>query len=92
MDFLLERQAMISEETKSLTNRAKAVYQSQFREKLEAEHWGKYVAIEPDSKDYFVADSFGDAIRASRSSHPTRIAYVIRVGYEAAIHIGAMTS
>jgi len=83
---------MISEETRSLADRAKAVFQSHLREKLESEHWGKYVAIEPDSKDYFVADSFGDAIRASRCIQPDRIAFVIRVGYQAAIHIGAMTN
>ena len=71
---------MISEETKNLADRAKAIFQSQIREKLESEHWGKYVAIEPDSKDYFVADSFGEAIRASRSIHADRIAYVIREG------------
>ncbi|XZE22264.1 hypothetical protein SH449x_002183 [Pirellulaceae bacterium SH449] len=83
---------MISEKTKNLADRAKAIFQSTLREKLESEHWGKFVAIEPDSKDYFVADSFGDAVRASRDCHPDRIAYVIRVGYQAAIHIGALTN
>ena len=53
---------------------------------LEAEHPNQFVAIEPTSGEHFLADSFSNAVSASRSAHPDRIAFVIRIGHEAAIH------
>ena len=81
---------MISEHTKIVAQRAKAVYSERLQSKLEAEHLDKYVAIEPDSGDYFVADSFSDAVAQSRAAHPDRISFVIWIGHEAAIHLGGM--
>ena len=77
------------ESSQSLPDRAKAFFEARLRKALEAEHQGKYVAIEPDSHDYFVADTFSDAIRASRSTHPDKLAFVSRIGHQAAIHLGA---
>ena len=83
---------MASEQSRSIAERAKAIYADRLRVELEAEHRGRYVAIEPDSADYYLADSFGDAVREARKAHPDRICFVIRVGHGAAIHIGGMTS
>ncbi len=57
-----------------------------------AEHPNEYVAIEPDSGDFFLAYSFSDAVRNARETHPNRISFVIRIGHEAAIHVGATTT
>jgi hypothetical protein len=82
---------MSTQETKSLARRAKSLFEDQLRKELEAENHGKYVAIEPDSHDYFVAETFSEAIRASRNKHPEKLAFVIRIGHEAAIHLGVMS-
>jgi hypothetical protein len=52
---------------------------------------GKFVAIEPESEDYFVSESFDGAVRSSREKYPTRLCHVIRIGHKAAFHIGRMT-
>ena len=83
---------MISEHSKSVAERAKAIYAERLQADLEAEHHGRFVAIEPESADHFIADSFSQAVEAARSAHPDRISFVIRIGHEAAIHIGVMTS
>ncbi|MDX1927928.1 MAG: hypothetical protein SFV81_15495 [Pirellulaceae bacterium] len=83
---------MTADESKSLADRAKALFEGEIREKLEVEHHGKYVAIEPDSHDYFVAATFSEAVRASRNVHPEKLAFVMRVGHLAAIHLGAVSS
>ncbi len=80
---------MVSEETRSVIARAKQVY-AQHRETLESEHRDRFVAIEPESGDYFLADSFDAAVRAARSAHPSRLSHTIRIGHEAAFHIGLM--
>ena len=60
------------------------------RNTLEAEHRDRFVAIEPESGDYFLADSLDAAVRAARSAHPSRLTHTIRIGHEAAFHIGLM--
>ncbi len=52
---------MISDETKSVIARAKQIH-DQHRDALEAEHHNRFVVIEPESGDYFLADSFDAAV------------------------------
>ena len=83
---------MISEESQSVAERAKRIYADRLQSQLEAEHPDGHVAIEPNSGDFFLGDSFGEAVRAARDAYPTRISFVIRIGHEAAVHLGGVTS
>ena len=80
---------MISDETRSVIERSKRIYE-QHKQTLEAQHRGRFVAIEPESGDYFLSDTFDDAVNAARSKYPTRLSHTIRIGHEAAFHIGLM--
>ena len=73
----------------SIAARAKLIYEGQLKERLEADHRDQYVAIEPDSEAYFLGDSFLDAALAAKAAYPERKSFVIRIGHEAAFHIGA---
>ncbi len=73
----------------SVAKQAKAVYEADLRQRLEAEHFGEFVAIEPESRESFVAPTFMSAAMAAKESHPRRKSFVIRIGHEAAVHIGA---
>jgi hypothetical protein len=84
--------SMISSHTTQVAERAKAIYCSGLQAELEAAHRDRYVAIEPESGEHFVADSFGDAVAAARMAHPDRISFVIHIGHQAAIHLGGMTN
>ncbi len=64
---------MVSEETKSVIERAKAVYEQRLRRELEANHRDQFVAIEPESEEYFIADTFDAAVKSARSKHPSRM-------------------
>ena len=81
---------MVSEETKNVIERAKAIYEQELRDSLEAEHRDRFVAIEPESGDHFVADSFDAAVKAARSQYPSRLSHTIRIGHRAAFSIGLM--
>jgi hypothetical protein len=83
---------MISPHTKSVAERAKAIYSGKLQAELEATRPNGYVAIEPDSGEYFLAESFGSAVAAARAAHPDRISFVMRIGHQAAIHLGGMNS
>ena len=83
---------MISSHTTQVAERAKAIYRERLKGDLEATHTDGYVAIEPDSGEHFLADSFGGAVAAARTAHPDRIAFVIRIGHPSAIHLGGLTN
>ena len=76
----------------SVAEQAKTVYEEDYRKRLEAENFGDFVAIEPESRDSFVKPTFIEAALAAKESHPARKSFVIRIGYEAAVHIGAATT
>ena len=82
---------MVSEKTDDVARRAKQLYEHALRKKLETTNMNDFVAIEPDSGDYFIGKSLSEAIQASRADHPDRLAFVMRVGHDAAVHIGVMT-
>lgn len=79
---------MISSHTAQVAERAKAIYRQRLQAELDPAHAGSYVAIEPESGQHFLADSFSGAVAAARATHPDRISFVIRVGHPATIHLG----
>lgn len=76
----------------SIADRAKEIYENDFKPQLEARHRDQFVAIEPVSKSYFLGNTFIAAALAAKRAHPGRKSFVIRIGHEAAFHIGASTS
>ena len=81
---------MISEHSQSVARRAKAIYAEKLQSHLELQNPNEFVAIEPESEEYFVAESFSKAVAMARKAHPDRISFVIRIGHDAALHIGGV--
>jgi hypothetical protein len=79
---------MVSAETKSVIDRAKRIYSDQLQSELESQHMDRFVAIEPESGEYFFGDTFDEAVKAARTKYPTRVSHTIRVGHRAAFHMG----
>lgn len=78
---------VLASERQSLVSKAKVLYES-MRLKLEREFGGQFVAIEPESQEFFVGQSFDSAVTAARTAHPNRVTHTIRIGHQAAFHIG----
>ena len=76
----------------SLADQAKRVYESRLKAKLEATHRDQFVAIEPVSESFFLGIAFVDAAMAAKDAYPDRKSFVLRVGHEAAFHIGGFAS
>jgi hypothetical protein len=83
---------MVSAQTQSVAERAKRIYDERLRAALEAGHSGRFVAIEPESGEYFLADTLDGAVREARAKHPARLSHVVRVGHSAALHMGGAWS
>ena len=59
-------------------------YDEHLRGSLEPEHSGRYVAIEPESGRYFLADTGTEALLEARRALPESLFYLARVGHAAA--------
>jgi hypothetical protein len=81
---------MVSPETKLVIERAKRIYADQLKTVLESQHMNRFVAIEPESGDYFLGDTFDEAVKSARAKHPSRLSHTLRIGHRAAFHIGGM--
>jgi hypothetical protein len=79
---------MTKEEADRFARRAEEIYATRLRGILEPQHTDEFVAIEPESGDYFLGNSLSEAIRAARQSHPDRLAHAMRIGHKAALHFG----
>ena len=75
-----------------LVERGQSFYDEQLKKKLEQEHTGRYVAIEPESGRYFLDDTGTGALTAARQAMPDGLFYLMRVGYQTADTIGGYAS
>jgi len=82
---------MVSAESHELIRRAELYYEQHLKAKLEASHRDSFVAIEPDSGDYFLGRTLSEAANAARAAHPQRRAHIMRVGHRTAVHFGVLT-
>ena len=83
---------MRSDDTRSVIERAKRIYADQLQAVLELPHRNRFVAIEPESGEYFLGDTFDEAVKSARAKHPSRLSHTIRIGHRAAFHIGDLES
>lgn len=81
---------MVTTKTEDVVRRATQLYEERLRESLERSNRDDFLAIEPDSGDYFFGKTLTEAIQASRAAHPDRLAFALRIGHSAAVQIGVM--
>ena len=65
---------------------AKKVCEEDLQFRLEHKH--NFVALEPSSRSFFLGKTFLEVALAAKKKFPDRKSFVIRIGHEAAFHIG----
>ncbi len=76
----------------SIAEAAKDVYEHDLKELLEKTHRDEFVAIEPTSRSHFLGQTFIAAALAAKAAYPSRMSFVLRIGHEAAFHIGGAST
>ncbi len=79
---------MTEAEVAEFVRRAEDVYATQLQAVLEPEHLDEFVAIEPESGEYFLGKTLSEAMAAAHRKYPGRLAHAMRVGHTAALHFG----
>lgn len=77
-------------DSEDLARRAELIYAGKLRTDLERDHRHEFVAIEPDSGDFYLGKTLTEAMGKSREAHPGCLALILRVGHVATIHMGLM--
>jgi hypothetical protein len=83
-----EGMTMSNPDVDEFVRKAEELYATKLKTVLESEHLNEYVAIDPETGDYFLGRTLGEATRAARKSHPDRLTHAMRVGHTAALHFG----
>ncbi|MEZ8218990.1 hypothetical protein B0813_002527 [Candidatus Fervidibacteria bacterium JGI MDM2 SSWTFF-3-K9] len=65
---------------KEFSRKGEAVYE-RLKDQIEREHYGKFIAIEPESGDYEIADRAIDAFLRLKERHPDKLLYGRRIGF-----------
>ena len=81
---------MVSQRSIEVAKRAQVVYEQELRTKLEATNLDDFVAIEPESGDYFLGKTLSEAIQAARAAYPDRLPFALRVGHRSTVEMGVM--
>ena len=69
---------MATSESQDLAQRAEQIYNQRLRHQLEQTHHDWFVAIEPDSGDYFLGRKLDEAIRSAHAAHPATAQRIAR--------------
>lgn len=74
----------------AFVQKAEMIYAARLQVLLEPEHEDEFVAIEPESGEYFLGKTMNDAAKAARLAYPDRLTHVMRVGHRTALHLGSL--
>jgi hydrogenase maturation factor len=61
-----------------------AIIYNKIKDKYEPKENGKFLAIDIVSKDVYFSETSADAVELARKSHPKKVFYVVKIGFEAA--------
>ena len=81
---------MISAETQAVVRLAVDLYEEKLREQLEPLYPNKFLAIEPQSQEFFLGETLSEAIHRARTAYPDRLAFAMRIGHPTAVEIGVL--
>jgi len=77
---------------RGLARKGKELYETKLKKLLESEHKGEYIAIEPESGDYYLGRTMSEAYEKAAAAHPDKKFYLARVGHKAAVSFKHRTS
>ena len=72
---------------RQVAERGEKIYNEKFKSAFEAEHFGKFVAIDITTENAYVGDSPEDAIAEGRNANPKGVFHLVRAGSTGAFRV-----
>lgn len=72
---------------KQIAERGEAIYRARYQEQFEREHAGKFVAIDVQTEQTYIAATPEDALADARTQAPHGIFHLIQVGHAGAFRV-----
>lgn len=66
-----------------IAKEGKRIY-AQIKDQYDPPHKGKFLAIDIDSGNAYLADTSAEALVEAREHHPDKVFYVVKIGYDSA--------
>ncbi|MEW6610978.1 MAG: hypothetical protein AB1352_05155 [Patescibacteria group bacterium] len=63
------------------------VYEEKIKAEVEPQMAGKYLAIDPETGDWFAGDTIMEADEQARKKYPHKVFFLKRVGFRAVFHL-----
>jgi hypothetical protein len=67
----------------TIASEGSVIYQ-EIKDQYEPREIGKFLAIDIESKDVYLGTTSAEAVEQARESHPQKVFYVVKIGFEAA--------
>jgi len=77
---------------KWIVQKGKELYEDKLKALLEPKHKGEYLAIEPESGNYYLGETMSEAYEKASSIYPAKQFYLVRIGFRAAVSFKHRTS
>ena len=74
--------------TTEVVKKAKDLYESSIRARVESQHCGEYLFIETDTGAYRIVEQFEDLAKTMLELGPSSSRFLLRIGYPAVFHRG----
>ncbi len=69
--------------------RGRVVYEKELKLRLEPEHSGRFVAVEPETGCYFLGNTDSEALVAAHDAMPESHFYLKRIGHDITHRLGS---
>ena len=66
-----------------IARKGEEIYEKKLKDKIEKDYFGKIVAIEVDSGEYFLGDTTIEASNRAKKRFPDKITYLKKIGFPA---------
>ncbi len=81
---------MATPQSLELASRARAIYEEKLKRRLECTNPNDFVAVEPESGEFFLGKTLSEAIQTARARHADRMPFVFRVGHKTTVELGVL--
>ncbi len=73
----------------AVIRQGRQIYDEKLKAELEPDHTGRFVAVEPNTGEYFLGDTDAEALYAAHAALPESRFYLKRIGYDYTHRIGS---